>query len=67
MTARIGNQIDFGVGTAIPLVIDDKPLVCESTPTLDRSMPADVARTKGQALIAAADEADRMTTDHNRP
>lgn len=65
MTERIGNKIDFDGGTAIPLAIDGKALVCESTPRLDHTMPADLARAKGQALIAAADAADQMAArDH---
>jgi hypothetical protein len=67
VTARIGKQIGFGTGSAIPLLIDGKPIVCESTATLDHSVPAAEARAKGQALIAAADQADQMTTDTDRP
>lgn len=66
MTARIGKQIPFGTGSAIPLLIDGKPIVCESTATLDHSMPATEARAKGQALIAAASTAELMASEQSQ-
>lgn len=63
---RIGERTEFPGGSAIPLLIDGKPRVCESTKTHDHTTDPTEARTKGQALIAAADQAEKMATDPDR-
>lgn len=66
MTA-FGKRRPVATGWVIPFVIDGVPGVCDSDHRHDRSMSADIAREKGRALIAAADEAEHMAAGNSPP